>query len=195
MLPAPYAPFAAVATLCLSFHRTGSKSRTIAYWALLPLYILTAFLPGAWASSVEIRYLYALLPALYLLARGVWSNTRFSQRFYSMMRSLLIALAVAALLAMLLMLILLSVDTLFGNSSHIVNHLYVICLLCFLYVLWVKLFFVWLGNFRPKVAIIICIVSILLVIALTIAAIKLHSYYTSLDYFKQYLDKKYGLTT
>ncbi|GEM_PF-3586475 len=68
-------------------------------------------------------------------------------------------------------------------------------LLCFLYVLWVKLFFVWLGNFRPKVAIIICIVSILLVIALTIAAIKLHSYYTSLDYFKQYLDKKYGLTT
>ena len=132
MLPALYAPFAAVAALCLSFHRTGSKVRTIAYWALLPLYILTAFLPDAWASSVETRYLYALLPALYLLARGVWSNTRFSQRFYSMMRSLLIALAVAALLAMLLMLILLSVDTLFSNSSHIVNHLYVICLiLCF----------------------------------------------------------------
>lgn len=132
MLPAPYAPFAAVASLCISFHRTRSKACTTAYWVLLPLYILTAFLPDAWASSVEIRYLYALLPALYLLARGVWSNTRFSQRFYSMMRSLLIALAVAALLAMLLMLILLSVDTLFGNSSHIVNHLYVICLiLCF----------------------------------------------------------------
>ena len=113
MLPAPYAPFAAVAALCLSFHRTGSKVRTIAYWALLPLYILTAFLPDAWASSVEIRYLYALLPALYLLARGVRSNARYSQRFYSMMRSLLIALAVAALLAMLLMLILLSVETLF----------------------------------------------------------------------------------
>ena len=68
-------------------------------------------------------------------------------------------------------------------------------LLCFLYVLWVKLFFVWLGRFRPKVAIIICIISILLVIAFTIAAIKLHNYYTSLDFLKQYWAKKYGLTT
>lgn len=68
-------------------------------------------------------------------------------------------------------------------------------LLCFLYVLWVKLFFVWLGRFRPKVAIIICIVCVLLVIAHTIAAIKLHSHYTSLDFVKQYWAKKYGLTT
>lgn len=68
-------------------------------------------------------------------------------------------------------------------------------LLCFLYVLWLKLFFVWLGYFRPKVAIIICIVSILLVIALTIAAIKLHNHYTSLEFIEQYWAKKYGLTT
>lgn len=132
MLPAPYAPFAVMAALCLSFHRTGGKGCAIAYWALLPLYILTAFLPAAWASNFEIRYLYALLPALYLLARGVWSNARFSQRFYSMMRSILIAIAIAALLALLLLLILYSVEALFSDSFHIVNQLYVISLiLCF----------------------------------------------------------------
>ena len=133
MHPAAYAPFAVVAALSLSFHRERHRWATIAYWAVLPLYLLTVFLPDAWRSSTEIHYLYATLPAGYLLAHNVRDNSRYSLRFYSMARSLTLALGIATLLMVLLMLILLTVETLF--TTALANRLYgIIATLCFSFV-------------------------------------------------------------
>ena len=67
-------------------------------------------------------------------------------------------------------------------------------LFAFMYILWKKLFFVWLGRLHPKLAIIIAIVSILLIIAFWIVAIKAYNHYTSTEYLHQYWSRKYGLT-
>ena len=67
-------------------------------------------------------------------------------------------------------------------------------LFAFMYILWKKLFFVWLGRLHPKLAIIIAIVSILLIIAFWIVAIKAYNHYTSTEYLHQYWNRKYGLT-
>ena len=124
MLPAVYAPFAVIAALSLSFYRERLRWAVVAYWAMLPLYLLTLFLPDAWRSSTELHYLYAALPAIYLLARRVKDNSRYSIRFYSMARSLTLALGIATFLMAILMLILGSIETLFHPDPSIFNKCY-----------------------------------------------------------------------
>ena len=124
MHPAAYAPFAVIAALSLSFYRESLRWAVVAYWALLPLYLLTLFLPDAWRSSTELHYLYAALPAIYLLARRVKDNSRYSLRFYSMARSLTLALGIATFLMAILMLILGSIETLFHPDPSIFNKCY-----------------------------------------------------------------------
>lgn len=124
MHPAVYAPFAVIAALSLSFYRERHHWAIVAYWAMLPLYLLTLFLPDAWRSSTELHYLYAALPAIYLLARRVKDNSRYSLRFYSMARSLTLALGIATFLMAILMLILGSIETLFHPDLSIFNKCY-----------------------------------------------------------------------
>ena len=124
MHPAVYAPFAVIAALSLSFYRERHRWAVVAYWAMLPLYLLTLFLPDAWRSSTEVHYLYAVLPAIYLLTRRVKDNSRYSLRFYSMARSLTLALGIATFLMAILMLILGSIETLFHPDPSIFNKCY-----------------------------------------------------------------------
>ena len=124
MHPAGYVPFAVIAALSLSFYRERLRWAVVAYWAMLPLYLLTLFLPDAWRSSTELHYLYAALPAIYLLARRVKDNSRYSIRFYSMARSLTLALGIATFLMAILMLILGSIETLFHPDPSIFNKCY-----------------------------------------------------------------------
>ncbi len=63
----------------------------------------------------------------------------------------------------------------------------------FLYYLWLKVFFVWLGEQKESVALIITILSIILIIVLWIVAIKAYNHYTSIEYLKQYWERKYGV--
>lgn len=141
-----------------------------------------------------------LLPLLpfYLLFKGFEKLCLFEPKGNkfnlspSVLLKVLVALTAIGLWIMGIDLEMMYSDSLWYNLLFI---LFLPALFICLYILWVKLFFVWLGRFRPKVATIICIVCILLVIAFIIAAIKLHSYYTSLDFVEQYWAKKYGLTT
>ena len=86
--------------------------------------------------------------------------------------------------------------TIYDDSFwSIITCMYIIPILfAFMYILWKKLFFVWLGRLHPKLAIIIAIVSILLIIAFWIVAIKAYNHYTSIEYLHQYWSRKYGLT-
>ena len=128
MHPAVYAPFAVIAALSLSFYRERHRWAVVAYWAMLPLYLLTLFLPDAWRSSTELHYLYVALPAIYLLARRVKDNGRYSLRLYSMARSLTLALGIATFLMAILMLILSSIETLFHPDPSIFNKCYYLVL-------------------------------------------------------------------
>lgn len=109
-MPAYYAAFATVAALCLSFYRKNVWT-SVAYWAVLPLYALTALLPAEWHSMTEYGILTALLPAVYLLARGYGD---FNTRFFSMVRSGVVAMGIGALTFVLLLLIDASIQTLFS---------------------------------------------------------------------------------
>lgn len=62
-----------------------------------------------------------------------------------------------------------------------------------LYLLWLKVFFVWLGKLRKPVAVIITIFSVILIIVFWIFAIKACNYYTSIEYLRQYWERKYGV--
>lgn len=86
--------------------------------------------------------------------------------------------------------------TIYDDSFwSIITCMYIIPILfAFMYILWKKLFFVWLGRLHPKLAIIIAIGSILLIIAFWIVAIKAYNHYTSTEYLHQYWSRKYGLT-
>lgn len=86
--------------------------------------------------------------------------------------------------------------TIYDDSFwSIITCMYIIPILfAFMYILWKKLFFVWLGRLHPKLAIIIAIVSILLIIAFWIVAIRAYNHYTSTEYLHQYWSRKYGLT-
>jgi hypothetical protein len=86
--------------------------------------------------------------------------------------------------------------TIYDDSFwSIITCMYIIPILfAFMYILWKKLFFAWLGLLHPKLAIIIAIVSILLIIAFWIVAIKAYNHYTSTEYLHQYWSRKYGLT-
>ena len=151
-------------------------------------------------GCLSILFLPLLLPYIYgkLVYKGYEKLSSFEPegKSFDSPPSLLLKVLVA-LSTICLWILLLSLIITFDDSiwSYFIWILFLPVLFFYLYLLWKKLFFVWLGRFRPKVAIIICIVSILLVIAFTIAAIKLHNYYTSLDFLKQYWAKKYGLTT
>ena len=62
-----------------------------------------------------------------------------------------------------------------------------------LYLLWLKVFFVWLGKLKKSVALTITIASVILIIVLCIAAIKAYNHYTSIEYLRQYWKRKYGV--
>jgi len=61
----------------------------------------------------------------------------------------------------------------------------------YLYILWKKLFFVWLTQLRPKVATVIVSITIVLIIIFWILAIRGFIHVTSIDYYMQYLENKY----
>lgn len=113
-MPAYYASFATVVALSLSFHR-NRRWVTVAYWTVLPLYALTALLPAGWHRMTEYWLLTALLPAVYMLARGF---RNFNARFFSLVRSFLVAAGIGMLTFILLMLIDASIQTLFSLSWH-----------------------------------------------------------------------------
>lgn len=123
-LPAYYASFATVAALCLSFYRK-SVWTAVAYWAVLPLYALTALLPSEWHSMTEYGILTALLPAVYLLARGYRD---FNARFFSLVRSGVVAMGIGGLTFVLLLLIDVSIQTLFSVSwRNVEEHIAIFC--------------------------------------------------------------------
>ncbi len=62
-----------------------------------------------------------------------------------------------------------------------------------LYILWLKVFFVWLGKLKKSVALTITIVLVILISVFWIFAIKAFNYYTSIEYLKQYWERKYGV--
>ena len=112
--PASYAAFAAVAALCLSFHRS-KRWVSVVYWAVIPIYALTALFPVEWHKMPEYWMLTALLPAVYLLARGYRD---FNARFFSMVRSMMVAGGIGMLTFVLLLLIDASIETLFSLSWY-----------------------------------------------------------------------------
>lgn len=142
-MPAYYAAFATVAALCLSFSRKN-KWAAVAYWAVLPLYALTALLPAEWHSMTEYGILTALLPAVYLLARGYGD---FNTRFFSMVRSGVVAMGIGALAFVLLLLIDASIQILFPVSWRNVEEY--IAIFCF--VLLTPMLFIGMesGDERP----------------------------------------------
>ncbi len=108
--PAWYASFAAVAALCLSFHRSNVLA-AVAYWLVLPLYALSALLPVEWHGTTEYWILTVLLPAVYLLSCGY---RNFNARFFSMVRSLAVALGIGIVSWILLIVIEASIQYLFS---------------------------------------------------------------------------------
>lgn len=62
-----------------------------------------------------------------------------------------------------------------------------------LYILWLKVFFVWLNKRPVRTATIILIVLILAIIIFGVYAIKAYNYYTSVDYLTEYWKLKYHL--
>ena len=113
-LPAYYAAFAVVLALCLSFHR-NRRWTAVSYWAVLLLYALTALLPTAWNSTSEYWLLTALLPAVYLLAR---SSSSFNARFFSLIRSTVVAVGVGLLTFILLEIINYTICDLFRIKGY-----------------------------------------------------------------------------
>ncbi len=142
-MPAYYASFATVAALCLSFHRSKWWV-AVAYWAVLPLYALTALLSAEWHGMTEYWLLTALLPAVYMLARGYRD---FNARFFSLVRSLVVAAGIGMLTFILLLLIDVSIQTLFSPSWR--NAEEYIAIVCF--VLLTPMLFIGMesSNERP----------------------------------------------
>lgn len=123
-MPAYYASFATVAALCLSFHRSN-RWVAVAYWIVLPLYALTALLPAEWHGMTEYWLLSALLPAVYMLAHAY---SDFNARFFSMVRSSVIAAGIGILAFILLLLIDASVQTLFSLEwYHAEEYIAIFC--------------------------------------------------------------------
>ena len=108
---AVYAPIATVAALCLAYHRGRRRWVTAAYWAVLPLYLLACLLPEEWNVKPAV---YVILPAIYLLAQGVRSDLRYTQRFYSLLRSLLLSVGISLLFLTLMWIIIYSTQELFN---------------------------------------------------------------------------------
>ena len=115
--PAGYAIIAVTAAFCLSFYRRRSAWWQVAYWAMLPIYALAVLLPAQWYRTTECQILVAVLPMAYLLARLPVDGRHFGSRFFSMVRSGVVALGVGMLICILLMIISASVELLFGLKS------------------------------------------------------------------------------
>lgn len=141
--PAYWAAFAVVAALCLSFHRR-KRWATTAYWAVLPLYALTGLLPRAWASTSEYWLLTALLPAVYLLARG---RSDFSARFFSLIRSMVVAVGTGIVTFILLEIINYSTQDLFGLKGWYGTEEY---LALFCYVLLTPMVFIGMESSQEE---------------------------------------------
>ena len=123
-MPAYYAAFATVAALCLSFHRRKWWA-SVTYWVVLLLYALCGLLPAEWHKMTEYWLLTALLPAVYLLVRG---QHDFNARFFSMVRSVVVAMGIGALTFVLLLLIDASIQTLFSVSwRHVEEYIAIFC--------------------------------------------------------------------
>jgi len=112
-----YAAMAVVAAFCVSRFRKGMNWALWVYFAVLPLYALTALLPDAWPKTSEFAILNFLLPFAYLLTYPTWEDGRFSERFYRLWRSLAVSVGIAAILYILLLLVVASVDLLFHVNS------------------------------------------------------------------------------
>ena len=112
-----YAAIAVVAAFCVSRFRKGMNWAQWVYFALLPLYALTALLPDAWPKTTEFAILNFLLPFAYLLTYPTWEDGRFSERFYRLLRSLAVSVGIAGILYVLLLLVVASVDLLFHINS------------------------------------------------------------------------------
>ena len=112
-----YAAIAVVAAFCVSRFRKGMNWALWVYFAVLPLYALTALLSDAWPKTTEFAILNFLLPFAYLLTYPTWENGRFSERFYRLWRSLAVSVGIAAILYILLLLVVASVDLLFHVNS------------------------------------------------------------------------------
>lgn len=113
--PAPYGIFAFVAALCLSFYRDRRWVK-IVYWLILPIYALCVFLPEGWPP--EIHVLYAIVPLVYLLARGKYTTDGFRGLAFGAVRSFVIAIGIGGLVELLLGLIYLSICALFDVSGE-----------------------------------------------------------------------------
>ena len=114
--PAPYAAIATMVAFCLSRFRGSKAWVQWLYFAILPIYALTAFFPIAWPETSEFAIVNFLLPAVYLLTLPTQDNARFTERFYRFIRSVVIAIGVVSILLIILWLINASVEILFGSD-------------------------------------------------------------------------------
>lgn len=132
--PSYYAAFAFVAAFSISRFRGCKAWASWLYFAILPLYALTAFLPEAWPKSYEFILLNFLLPAIYLLTPSSPTRTAglFSERFFRLMRSCIIALGIATILFILFLFIDLTIELLFSVNTHSSEN-YLLCI-CYIFV-------------------------------------------------------------
>ena len=65
--------------------------------------------------------------------------------------------------------------------------------LAFLCIPWLKALFVWLDEQKMSVALIIAIVLVILIVVFWVVAIKAYNHYTSVEYLRQYWERKYGV--
>ena len=165
--PAPYAPFAVMAALCLWFYRERRWAKW-AYWAVLPLYALCVLLPKWWP---ETGMLYVLIPPAYLLAR----KGDFSARFFSLVRSLVVAVGVGAMACLLLFLIYGSIDLLFDTNWNYIEE----AIPSFSFILLAPMLFIGMecGGGEPKASKLEdALVNWVLTIALLIYNVVLYAY-------------------
>ena len=142
-MPVYYSTFAVTAALCLSFYR-DRRWAAVAYWAVLPFFALCALLPERWPKMTEFWILTALLPAVYLLSRRCRDNKGFSQRIFSLVRSLVVAAGIGSLSFMLLELVYRSIDLLFLPKLDDISDLYTIhkVIMAFSYIVLAPMVFI-----------------------------------------------------
>lgn len=116
--PIPYALFAFVMALSLSFYRDRLWAK-ISYWLVLPIYALCSLFPERWLEMPELYVFYAIAPLVYLLSRGKYSTDGFRVQVFRSVRSLTIAIGIGCLVELLLGLIYLSTVVLFDLKSEL----------------------------------------------------------------------------
>lgn len=116
--PIPYAFFAFVMALSLSFYRDRLWAK-ISYWLVLPIYALCSLFPERWLEMPELYVFYAIAPLVYLLSRGKYSTDVFRVQVFRSVRSLVVAIGIGCLVELLLGLIYLSTLVLFDLKSEL----------------------------------------------------------------------------